>query len=110
MADSIGKKLKGLFMSKNKKKKSKRIYDSYSGSQPPGSDEIADMLSPINTMEGKTPTEAPVAPDEESEEMASDEIESAINGLLDDGIIRVEKTHERVSRIASEMNTKGYGL
>ena len=103
MADSIGKKVKGFFMSKKKKTDDGNAdknagfgvlnssQDTDSGSQAAGSDEITDVL---DTNGGKTPTEAPVAP-EPKEKIAES---------------KAEKAHEKVSRIAAEKNTKGYGL
>ncbi len=72
--------------------------DADSGSQVADADVFGDGL---DILAGETPTEAPVASDEVSEDSEETKPEPSP---------RVEKTHERVARIAVEMNTKGYGL
>lgn len=125
MAKSIGKKLKGLFMSKKKKNANISNVDFIgnpciksdnanknagfdvlnspsegdSGSQAADSDVIGDGL---DISVGETVTEAPTEPEEAPEKV--EEVEAPTEE------VRAEKAHERVARIAAEKNTKGYGL
>jgi len=99
MAKSIIKKMKGMFVSKNNK--SKKIPDSDSGSQAVDADIFDDELEELDTLNDKTIVEAPEA---------SDEIKDIKDVKKEEPEIKKEKTHERVSRIAAEKNTKGYGL
>lgn len=118
MADSIGKKLKGLFMSnKNKNKKKKADTGSANDStgsagtdagfgvlddaQAPDADENTGALAGLGAPEEETLTEAPTASDGILENVEDEAPEPAL---------KAEKTHQKVARIAAEMNTKGYGL
>lgn len=98
MFNFIGRKLKGLVMSK---KKDESVSDN---SQALDADENTDVLDAKDTPENEGLTEAPVVSDsipEIEEEIAEEPVQMEA---------KAEKTHERVSRIAAEMNTKGYGL
>lgn len=99
MADSIIKKLKGLFMSNREKDES--VSDS---SQAPDIGGVVGGLDAKDTPEDDTPVEATVPPDETSEK--TEDIEE----IEQESEVKAEKTHEKVSRVAKEMNTKGYGV
>ena len=109
MANSIIKKMKGLFkMSKDKKEKTNTgsVNDNtgfcvLNDALAADADEITDALDTLDTPEGEPVTEAPVESDSIPEKTVKTEPKA---------VVRKEKTHERVSRIAAEMNTKGYGL
>lgn len=118
MADSIIKKMKGLFMSKEKKKTANKGgadadagFEVLNDAQAPNADEITDAFDTLHTSEEKTLTEAAVASDGISEnpaEIKPDSEEELVK--IPEPSPRAEKTHEKVARIAAEMNTKGYGL
>ena len=108
MADSIIKKVKGLFMSKNKKKEAdigsaddNSGFEVLTGSQAADADVLEGGLDESGATEDKTLTEAAVASEDIPEKTEEIEPETAP---------KAEKTHEKVARIAAEMNTKGYGL
>ena len=112
MADSIGKKLKGFFMSKEKKDKADNSsagenagFDVLNDAQAPEPDENRGALDGLDTPDGETLTEAPAASEEISED--TEEIKPEPEAKEE---VQAEKAHERVSRIAAEKNTKGYGL
>ena len=104
MAKSIIKKMKGLFMSKDKKKEADTNktdadpgFEVLNDAQAPDANENAGALDDQGVIEEETTVGVPV----ESDSISENKPESAP---------RAEKTHERVARIAAEMNTKGYGL
>ena len=99
MTDSIMKKVKGLFMSKKTKVKETDGggFGVLNSSQAPDPAENSDKLDSRGASEGETLREPTGASDSISEK--TEEIES-----------KAEKAHEKVSRIAAEKNTKGYGL
>ena len=99
MAKFIDKIMKGLKMGKNKG--SNKSSDSVSGSLPAGGDVFRDGL---DILEGGKHTEETEA-STEKEDIEEEELEEP--EVVE---IRAERTHEKVSRIAAEKNTKGYGL
>ena len=105
MADSIVKKVKGLFMSKNKKKKAdtdaNKGFEVSNSSQAPDSDVFNDGFGDLVAPKDEQLTEAP---------MESDDISEKTEEIKPMPETKTEKAHEKVSRIAAEMNTKGYGL
>ena len=113
MADSIIKKMKGFFtMSKNKGKKTDIDKDAgsvngntgfeiFNDSQAPDPGGVEGVLDGLGAPEEETTDEAPAASEGTSEK--TEEIKPETE-------VKTEKTHEKVSRIAKEMNTKGYGL
>ncbi len=110
MADSLGKKLKGLFtMCKNKEEKAGIAADTgfevLNDAPTVDTDENAGALSTSRGVKDETLTETPAAPN--GEEIAASE---NIEDEAPETEPKTEKTHERVSQIAAEMNTKGYGL
>jgi len=115
MANSIVKKMKGLFtMSKNKKKKADVADTADTADTGTGFDILDDSQAPAAAADpnggasdslGAPKKEPIVEPPVESESIPekTEEIEAETE-------VKKEKTHERVARIAAEMNTKGYGL
>ena len=99
MAKSIANKVKGLFMSKQKE------TEGNTGSQAPNTEDITDVLDTKDASEKETTVEAPVVSDGNSENKEKTEPKPKVKKK-----VRAERTHERVSRIAAEKNTKGYGL
>ncbi len=117
MADSIIKKVKGLFMSKTKNKKADTGFDVLDDSQAPdsGSQALdADVIGGgLGISMGEMPTEAPAAAETLQAPAASDDISEDSEPeekTEPKAEVRAEKAHERASRIAAEMNTKEYGL
>ena len=88
-------------MGKNKKNKADNGFCVLNDALAADADEITDALDTLDTPEGEPVTEAPVESDSIPEKTVKTEPKA---------VVRKEKTHERVSRIAAEMNTKGYGL
>jgi len=132
MAKSIGKKLKGLFtMSKNKEKKTNIDVNADTGSvnadtgsvnadtgfevlndaPKPDAGIFDDVLGGLDAPKEETIVEPPMVSDdipEKTEEIEpeSEKIEPESKKIE----LKTEKTHEKVARIAAEMNAKGYGL
>ena len=125
MAKSIGKKLKGLFtMSKNKEKKTNIDVNADTGSvnadtgfevlndaPKPDAGIFDDVLGGLDAPKEETIVEPPMVSDdipEKTEEIEpeSEKIEPESKKIE----LKTEKTHEKVARIAAEMNAKGYGF
>ena len=112
MTDSIIKKVKGLFtMSKNKKKKAdtgsvkdNTGFEILDDALALDADKNKGSLDESGAIKEETIVEPPVASDGISEN------EEEIEEIKPESEPKTEKTHERVSRIAAEMNTRGYGL
>ena len=130
MAKSIGKKLKGLFMGNKIDNSSKyRIDDAPAADADTGSVNadtgfevlndapkpdagiFDDVLGGLDAPKEETIVEPPMVSDdipEKTEEIEpeSEKIEPESKKIE----LKTEKTHEKVARIAAEMNAKGYGL
>ncbi len=106
MTKSIVQKMKGLFMSKEKKADT-GIADENAGFEvlddalASDADVLGGGLDESVAIKEETLTEEAVASDEVSEETTEIEPETEI---------KAEKAHEKKARIAAEMNTKGYGF